>query len=189
MTRYRYEDIPEITGPGIYKFFLVDGATLPGVSVDRTGLLYVGTTKKEKGREHFEPNAATSTLRRTIGAILKDDPQLLLKAYLRGLGNDPMKDATHYRFTSDGESRLTDWMRKNLEFSYEILEVSDAEREARETAEIENLRPPLNLNKWKNPNRKSLKSRRKICRDEAKRNGSLKSKNDKAEGFDIHPLQ
>jgi hypothetical protein len=173
MKRFRFEEIPEITGPGIYKFFLVDGATLPGVSVDKTGLLYVGTTKTENDRDHFKPNSSNSTFRRTIGAILKDAGILQLEAYLRGLGNDPRKDGTHFKFTSDGESRLTEWMKVKLEFSYEILKVSDKDREDRETEQITRLGPPLNLNKWKNPRRPSLMALRRICSTEAKQNGRL----------------
>jgi hypothetical protein len=103
MTRLRFEKIPDITGPGIYKFFLAEGATLGDIEVDETRLLYVGITKNAKGRNHFTGNTAKSTLRRTVGAILKNAKEFPHKVYLRGYGKELPKDATHYRFSSDGE--------------------------------------------------------------------------------------
>jgi septum formation protein len=171
MTRYRYEDIPDKTGPGLYKFFLADEAMLSVIPVNQTRLLYVGTTKTENDRDHFKPNSSNSTLRRTIGAILKCELNLI--AYLRGSGQDPVKDSTHYRFTPDGEGRLTNWMKNNLEFSFEIFDGTSDEREARETAEIAKQHPPLNLTQWDNPIRKSLKHLRNICAQEARQNGPI----------------
>jgi len=168
MKRYRSHEIPEKTGPGVYWYFLKSGAVLPNVPVDQTGLLYVGKTKTQSKRNHFRTATPVSTLRRSLGAILKDG--LKLEAHCRGLGKKSSiedKDATHYRFSPQGEGALSKWMEDNLEFSFEILEGGIAERE---TAEIRQLRPPLNLDQWQNPNRELIMNLRKICSDEAKRN-------------------
>jgi len=173
MARFKYDEIPDDTGPGLYRFFLMEGATLPGISVDETRLLYVGTTKSKRDRNHFYPDAAKSTLRRTIAAILKNAGKLQVKAYSRGSGSDTAKDAAHSRFTLEVESRLTDWMKNNLEFSFDIFEGTDDEREVKETTAMAKEHPPLNLNKWDNPIGKSLRNLRAICAEEARQNGPI----------------
>jgi hypothetical protein len=87
-----------------------------------------------------------------------------LTAIPRGSGKSK-KDMTNYRFAGDGENSLTDWMVKHLEYSFVVLEdgIEDVER-----ALIECLRPPLNLDKWKNRQRAAIKRLRKACADEAR---------------------
>jgi hypothetical protein len=57
-------------------------------------------------------------------------------------------------------------MVEHLEYSFVVLKdcIGDAER-----ALIECLRPPLNLDKWKNPQRAAIKQLRRTCADEARR--------------------
>jgi hypothetical protein len=72
---------------------------------------------------------------------------------------------THFRFARDGEERLTTWMIEHLEYSSVVLvdDIGDVER-----ALINCLRPPLNLDKWKNPQRAAIMRLRKVCADEAR---------------------
>jgi len=57
-------------------------------------------------------------------------------------------------------------MEENLEYSYEVVSVGVRSRESQLIAEM---KPPLNLTKWPNPQRKALMELRRVCRDEAAR--------------------
>lgn len=72
----------------------------------------------------------------------------------------------NYRFAGGGEERLTTWMVNHLEYSFVILRdgIENVEREL-----IKCLRPPLNLNKWENPQKTTIERLRKACADEARR--------------------
>ena len=165
INRYCYGEVPHKTGPGIYRFFLKPTSQLVDIQVPLTRVLYVGRTKAEDGRNHFDVNdASKSTFRRTLGAILKN--QFTLKALPRGDGLSSI-DFSNYRFTSDSERKITLWMQENLEFSFEIVQ---REVEKREAQEILDLCPPLNLLGWENPYAGKLKRLRRICRDEAAQN-------------------
>lgn len=56
-------------------------------------------------------------------------------------------------------------MRGNLD--YAIVEL-DSNLTAIEAATIVDMQPPLNLTGWPNPQRRSIKDLRKICKSEAK---------------------
>ncbi|QHN03566.1 hypothetical protein FTO74_09425 [Granulicella sp. WH15] len=163
------EEIPDV--PGVYAFYLKKGCSLGRIEVDESRLLYIGMTKSSlKERDHREHTASSSsTFRRSLGALLKksqDKPSL--KAIPRGLGGSS-KDFTNYRFKDSDEKGLTDWMKKNLEYKFEIVENNI---EQRERTLISELHPPLNLTNlggWRNEQKAFVKSLRRICRDEAKR--------------------
>jgi hypothetical protein len=79
-----------------------------------------------------------STLRRSLGAILK--AELRLVAIPRSAGASPT-NARNYRFEEDGENRLSDWMRSNLAVA--VRAVDDPDKVAGELVAL--LHPPLNL--------------------------------------------
>jgi hypothetical protein len=138
---------------------------LPGIDVDDPPApLYVGMTEDSlKARNHFgHKDSSFSSPRRSLGAILKQ--KLGLKAVPRGSGKSKT-DMTNYRFAGVGEKSLTDWMVEHLEYSFVVLEdgFGDVER-----ALIECLHPPLNLNKWKNPQGAKIMQLREACADEAR---------------------
>jgi hypothetical protein len=63
-----------------------------------------------------------------------------------------------------GERRLTDLMEKHLSYAYETVAVMVRDRE---TELIRLLKPPLNLNKWPNPQRPVILQLLALCREEA----------------------
>jgi hypothetical protein len=163
--RYRAADIPATSDIGVYALYLSDPLALGTIEVDPSGLLYIGMTEDSlEVRDHFgHKDSAFSSPRRSLGAILKKE--LELTAIPRGLGRSA-KDMTCYRFAGGGEKELSKWMVKHLECGFAVLEdssVGDVEREL-----IECLRPPLNLDKWDNPQKKTIKRLRRACADEAR---------------------
>jgi hypothetical protein len=108
-----------------------------------------------------------STLRRSLGALLKDE--LKLTAQPRGPGSSE-QNLRCYRFDDPGEQRLTDWMRRHLRIA-----VATHPAPAPEQVEAELIalaQPPLNLTGWPNPHAKELKALRKSCADAARRTRS-----------------
>jgi hypothetical protein len=163
--RYRAEEIPAISACGVYGFYLEDPAALAGIEVGSSGLLYIGMTEESlEYRNHFgHTDSAFSSLRRSLGAILKQDLELV--AIPRGSGQSP-KDMANYRFAGGGEEQLTDWMAKHLRYSFVVVE---EEIEQVEQELIQDLRPPLNLADWENPQKNHVMRLRAACRDEAAR--------------------
>ena len=107
-------------------------------------------------------NSGFSTVRRSIGAILKQ--QLVLTACPRGRGKSAT-NFTNYCFDPQGEARLSDWMQTNLKISVH----ADGNYAAVERNLISGLKPILNLTGWPNPNRREIAALRKACADEARR--------------------
>jgi hypothetical protein len=171
MKRYRHDKIPPIDSIGVYIFWLVGIKDLGPIRVGPSGLLYIGMTESSlKVRNHFShEDSSFSTFRRSLGAVLKHDRGL--SAVHRGKGLSS-KDFTHYRFAGIGEKQLTLWMKENLEYSYEVVSVGVRSRESQLIAEM---KPPLNLTKWPNPQRRLLMELRGICRDEAAHSVAMRS--------------
>jgi hypothetical protein len=166
--RYRYDEISPVDGAGVYAFSLINLGNLCSIRVGSTGLLYVGMTESSlEVRNHFShDDSSFSTFRRSLGAILKRE--LTLSAIHRGKGKSS-KDFTNYRFAGTGEKQLTQWMEENLEYSYEVVRMGVRSRESQLIAEM---KPPLNLTKWPNPQRKMVMELRRICRNEAARSAA-----------------
>lgn len=160
-------DLPAQHGIGVYILCLRHRSILPGVRPADNGLLYVGMTGDDLSvRNHFtHTDSSGSSPRRSLGAMLRT--QLRLAPVPRGRALSD-KDATHYRFTNDGEKALVDWMRANLLASQLIIEdVGRAEGDL-----IRELMPPLNLTKlggWKNPQKANIMAARRVCADMARR--------------------
>ncbi|MCL6477509.1 MAG: hypothetical protein K6T65_03760 [Peptococcaceae bacterium] len=152
---------------GVYAIFLKEGARLHLENLPSSGLIYVGTSSNLSSREydtHFASGkTGFSTLRRSIGALLKRD--LKLKAVPRGTGNS-LNNFRNYCFTTDGEERLTTWMRENLEIG--VCSVSGDYNDV-EAELIAELKPVLCLNGWPNPVAAYIKNLRKKCVEEAQK--------------------
>lgn len=154
--------------PAVYGVFVNDPKCLPTPPSQANGFLYLGKSMSPKDRGHFNTGkTSSSTLRRTLGALLKQE--LGLHAYARGRALKPI-DFTNYRFDEDGEEKLTEWMNANLKIGFSV--VCDDVRKV-EKRLIPYCEPPLNLTDWQNPNSELIKTLRKICADEARRNGPL----------------
>jgi hypothetical protein len=167
-TRYCSCDNPPRDGAGLYAIFLKKASLLPGIEVGQSGLLYIGKSEWSlEARNHFDyQNSASSTLRRSLGAILKQE--LKLSAFPRGFRkNAGPRDIQNYRFDEKGEIALSKWMNDNLEFSYLLLKKDHIKTSERQ--HIQKHDPPLNISLSKNPMRMKLAELRKLCREEASR--------------------
>lgn len=110
--------------PGIYAVGLHTNATLLKSAQNNVGsgdIIYIGKTQKSQvARDvstHFASGkSGSSTLRRTLGAILRE--QLGLQPIPRSLTEKGNKRFTNYAFTAEGEERLNEWMRNNLSLSF-----------------------------------------------------------------------
>ena len=157
------DDIPDRPNPGVYAVFAKEGNCLPGIILPPSGLVYIGETRDLKRRNHFNAkHSGFSTLRRSIGAILKT--HLHLAAEPRA-GGPYETNYRNFRFEGEGEERLTQWMHLNLEYSSYPCDGDTAALERRLIREYE---PPLNLNRWRNPQKAKIQSLRDICKVEAK---------------------
>jgi hypothetical protein len=106
-------------------------------------------------------NLSISTLRRSLGAILKRS--LALQAIPRAPG--PSESNCHnYCFLADGEARLTEWMVEHLEVGV----FASSKYEQLEKFLTREFRPLLNLQGCPNPHRAEIKELRKACADEAR---------------------
>ena len=152
---------------GVYGAFLKAPEDLKGFSKNTDGLIYIGSSSdlREREFEHHlnSENTGFSTLRRSIGAIFKED--FGLKAIPRSSG--PSKtNVRNYKFLPEGEEKLTNWMTDNLGVGICPL----GNYESIEKCLISFLMPSLNLTGWDSPYRKEIKALRKKCVDEARTN-------------------
>ena len=130
--------------PGVYAWYFLRSP--PHVSargchrISRRSLLYVGispssrrsrSTVRERVRYHFRGNASGSTLRTTLGCLLREELGIRLRRTQGGL----------FRFTHDGEARLRDWMARYARVCW----VEHAEPWKLEERLLEDLSLPLNL--------------------------------------------
>lgn len=150
--------------PGVYAWF--HPAALPSLSNQGADPVYVGITSNLAQREfdtHFRSGqTGFSTLRRSLGALLKDE--LSLSPQPRGAGSS---DSNYrcYRFDEAGEARLTAWMHEHLWVgAHKWPEPAAIEKELIGLAQ-----PPLNLTGWRNPYAAAIKALRKACVEEARR--------------------
>jgi hypothetical protein len=164
--RYQAGEVPHVDDCGVYAFFITNPAALSGVTVNAAGLLYVGMTESCLDvRNHFtHQHSGFSSLRRTLGALLKQE--LALQAIPRATGRS-LKDIENYRFTEKNEVQLTEWMTKHLAYTFAVAAGKEVVRV--EDRLIKTMQPPLNLNRWPNPQGKHLRALRDVCRDEARR--------------------
>jgi hypothetical protein len=161
--------IHEVSAPnrsGVYAWFLDNDDVLAMLHLQHGEPLYVGMSPNLAQRSdetHFQSGqTGFSTLRRSLGALLKED--LCLKA--RPRGNGPSEQNYRcYRFDDSGEERLTHWMRRHLLVA--VAPQSDPERV--ETELIALCQPPFNLTKWASPHAREIKALRKACVEEARR--------------------
>jgi hypothetical protein len=164
-TRSSLDSLDVPSKPGVYAIY-IRGKTLFPLQVPQNGLIYFGSSNNLSAREfdvHFNSGqTGFSTLRRSLGAILKNE--LHLTAIPRGKENSA-SNYTQYRFEQDGEERLTAWMKDNLEVGVRPV---DEDFEAAEKILISELRPILCLKGWPNPLKKLIKDMRKTCANEAR---------------------
>jgi len=161
--------------PRVYGFFLKPDAHLS--EFGKSGqLLYIGIAKdslrKRDLHQHFRSGATgSSTLRRSIGAILREP--LGMQPISRNFSDDP-KRFDHYKFTPGGKEKLSVWIKQQLHVGYWIDDermnyslFRDYEEEV-----IKELHPTLDLDsrtKRYNPLGAHLCDLREICKLAAER--------------------
>lgn len=159
-----YEELLQARGPvpewldstrrGVYVLWMDTlGFKQLGVRPGLGGTGYAGVAAGSGGlRKRFveewrPPNSGRSSPRRTIGALLR--AQLDLVPCPRH-DKDSERAARYYVFAGDGEERLTMWIDVHCEFAYlEETPVVDARQ--LESDLIPYLGAPLNIRKWSNP--------------------------------------
>jgi len=158
-----YKKTPFPDKRGIYAFFLTVPTSLPGIEVPRDHPLYIGMTDSSLAeRDHLDhEDSGFSTLRRTIGSILKET--LDLRAVPRAPGPS-RTNITNYRFRHEDELKLTQWMKTNLVCGFACIEgnIRRLEQEL-----IRKYEPLLNLTDWPNPCSQDIRKLRHACREEA----------------------
>lgn len=150
---------------GVYAIYLRTKGLLAPFAEGENGLVYIGLSTNLANREfeqHFSSeNTGFSTLRRSLGAILKHS--LALRAIPRAPGPSET-NCRNYCFLANGESRLTDWMCEHLEVGvFASLKFEELEKFL-----MKELRPLLNLKGCPNPHRDEIKRLRRLCADEAR---------------------
>lgn len=149
--------------PGVYAIFAKGPNSLPGIVLPSSGLVYVGLSTDLAQRNHFKAkHSGFHSPRRTIGAILKTELRLCAIPRSSGPSETNYKN---YRFSEDGEQRLSQWMRSNLDYS---IYPFDGEVNQLETSLIRDNEPPLNLTKWRNPQKQKIQALRNTCKAEAR---------------------
>jgi hypothetical protein len=151
---------------GVYAIYAAKVMSVGGIAANDDGLLYVGKAmdglRSRLCKKHFATGkSGTSTVRRSLGALLKKE--LRLEATPRAQGKT-RKDSLNYRFTPDGEERLTAWMMEHLVVGFLELE---ADVRATEKMCIAAMCPPFNLQDWPNPQAAKIRKLRSVCADEA----------------------
>lgn len=140
---------------GVYMILLRKNSKLPKVECDcicqkvfEREVIYVGISnsslRKRDFKQHFNGNAGSSTLRKSIGSLFK------FEKIPRSLNQDDGKT----KFNEKDEKFISDWMKSNLEFFYLVSNKSNAI----EDFLIEKLNPPLNISK--NYNQENLEYRK-----------------------------
>ena len=151
--------------PGVYAWFLGELVAVPALPDEGGEAVYVGIPSNLARRgddDDFRAGGSGfSTLRRSLGALLKDE--LRLRALPRSSGRSE-QNYRCYRFDDAGERRLTDWMRRYLRIG--VAEHPNPKQV--ESSLIAIAHPPLNLTGWPNPHAPALRAGRKRCADEAR---------------------
>ncbi len=158
------ESLP--SGPGLYLVY--SSKRLARLDWDpSSGVAYVGKTEDNLRRRIARVclgDTGRSTLRRTLGALLKEE--LGLVARPRPSRGEPIAvNFKNYDFEPDSNARLNKWMRRDLEVSY----LTGVDVKGRKSLLIAEHLPPLNLTGWDNSHRPGIKAARSKCTEEARR--------------------
>ncbi|MEO7309294.1 MAG: GIY-YIG nuclease family protein [Chitinophagaceae bacterium] len=162
--------------PGLYALMLCENSSLKSFG-DGKRIIYVGkakgSLKKRDLDTHFKDGkTGSSSLRRSIGAILKKELGAL--AFSRN-GSVKFPNIDNYKFDTETEKKLSQWMNKNLLIGFWEYNSALEEKPLRKIEEQLTLilKPTLDLSnatKKFNSHAVQLTTLRKICKDEARQN-------------------
>ena len=168
-----FSDMPGIYGIGF------GGLRFPLASIREyilhRPILYIGKTeysqlKRDKKTHFTSGKTGSSSVRRTFGAILRDE--LSLVPIPRSTKEKSDKKYRNYKFMENSEERLTTWMLQNLSLSFWKYSMDDESLDDIETQLIKKYVPVLNHRyNPRNPYRAEIYKLRKRCRDLAKNTG------------------
>jgi hypothetical protein len=137
---------------GVYAFFLMKGSLTIGQRVfaaNNGTPLYIGKTEssqkaRDAGQHLSDEGTGSSTLRRSLGAILLE--QLRLRPETRSDSETSERRFTNYKFDTAGERHLTQWMNDYLSLAFcELPKLTIPELRACEEWLIGSAAPPLNI--------------------------------------------
>jgi hypothetical protein len=162
--------------PGLYAFSLAKKSSLKEFGKSNQ-IIYIGkaedSLRQRDLNTHFKDGrTGHSTLRRSIGAILKNELKAI--AFSRyGTFDNPNID--NYKFDSKAEAKLSNWMKENLHIGYWEYDFTKENKPLHEIEEqlIIKLKPTLNLDKRTkrfNVCAELLTQLRQVCKDEARKN-------------------
>lgn len=155
--------------PGLYSI----GATADGLAGLRfdtqTTVLYVGKAERSLEsrdlRQHFsDGQTGRSTLRRSVGALLAEDLSLV------AMPRNPTSPGAYdrYAFEPSSDRMLTEWMSKHLRLAFWAAPPGCILRPI-EIAAIQHFAPPLNLTDVVTAHTGTIKAKRKLLADDARR--------------------
>lgn len=133
-------------------------------------IVYVGVSKANSSRHFISGNTGTSTMRRSLAALLESKLDLI--PVPRSKDEADGDRYNNYALLPESEDRLTDWMRENFRVAF--LKFDPARAEELSKMMIDYNVPIFNFQN--NPNNKygaEIKLYRKKCAGEAKRNENL----------------
>lgn len=165
-----YADLPD--APGCYVLVADPEAMWElGLSAGSgPAALYVGKAEDSVhtrvSKTHLvKDRTGSSTLRRSIGALLREE--LRLKPQSRS-PKRTKRDMQNYKLDAAGEQRLSEWIAASIR----VCGVASSDPATTEAGLIRQLHPPLNLTKlggWTNPYKERIKRERKECAELARK--------------------
>ena len=163
-TRARVDEVPAPSAPGVYAWFMRHDGHLGPFAVDSERPVYIGRSISLAERvwgNHFKSGSTGwSTLRRTLGAIMKDD--LALVAIPRSPSRSP-SNLRHYKFDETEKNRSRSGCATTSIPVSALLMI----RTGVESALLRELVPLLNLKDCPSHAR-TIRQMRKRCIEEAK---------------------
>lgn len=154
---------------GIYAiFFIGDDFPLLNDSISKHQIIYIGKTEssqeKRDAKTHFTSGkTGGSTVRKSIGSLLC--VQESLKPIPRNDTDYQKGRYSHFKFETDSEEKITNWMKNNLALSFYECPKNKEFIDKLETEIIKELIPILNID-YKNPENQykyQIKQLRKNC--------------------------
>lgn len=149
---------------GVYIIVLRKKSELPKIELDciytnffDKDVIYVGISskslRKRDYRQHFNGNAGSSTLRKSLGSLFGHSK----------IPRSPSRNDGKTKFKQNDEDSISIWMKNNLEFYH----LAHPNYKSIETLFIDKLNPPLNLSK--NYNNINLEYRRLLSKLRSKK--------------------
>jgi hypothetical protein len=159
-----------IDGPGLYFLFLRKGSSLQGFVAGQDGLVYIGLSEKLAERCHAAYEISSpSTLRRSIGAILREakiiNAEVLPRPFsAQAKPRTKRKAIQNFRFLPEAEVQLSKWITENIQSCFRPMQIPLTKLKELEKRYIKHWSPVLNIQHCSNCQRAQLEVLRAKCR-------------------------